>query len=331
MTLDQHPEFRDLIIITADELRIIPELVEKDYWVTRVLRALAADAVLSQQVIFKGGTSLSKGYKLIDRFSEDVDLLTTGPGFSAAPGKAARAALFQQIIDRVERETPLRRPSFDGVSQDERDFLYLKGKSNCNVRFPLLGRRIGRGSNPVDYVFLEMGFRGSPNPTETRSLNSFVGEAILGGKAGQVQNLREYTEDFSAFDFVLLHPTRTLVEKLLALHSSLLKGLEHVRTRHYSDVHSLFTRHPEMRKFLEGPDFRTLAYEAIEIGNENFKTNIDPDLNLAESPALNLKPEQVQVLERRYRGEARYYFKGQVPFREIIDVLPLIRTSLTTK
>jgi len=59
MTLDQHPDFRDLIIITSSEMRMIPELVEKDYWVTRVLRALAGDSSLEKQIIFKGGTSLN--------------------------------------------------------------------------------------------------------------------------------------------------------------------------------------------------------------------------------------------------------------------------------
>jgi hypothetical protein len=328
MTLDEHPQFRELIGITADDLNIVPELVEKDYWVTRALRAVAAEEGLNRQVIFKGGTSLSKGWKLIDRFSEDVDLLTTGPGFSAPPGKAARAAVFQRIIECVERETPLRRPETDGLNQEQRDFLYFKAKSNCNVRLPLPGRRIAIGSDPVDYIFLEMGFRGSPSPTETRSLNSLVGEAILGGEAEQTQNLSEYAEDFSAFDFVLLHPTRTLVEKLLALHSSLLERIDQVRTRHYSDVHSLFTRYQGMPEFLEGPDFRVLAREAIEIGNINFDTKVDPDLNLAESPALNLKPEQIEILERQYRGEARYYFKGQPPFGQIIKILPEIRSRL---
>src|SRR5436309_10756697 len=99
MTLDQHPDFRDLIVITSDDLGIIPELVEKDYWVTRVLRALASDSSLKKQIIFKGGTSLSKGWNLIDRFSEDVDLLTTGPEFSAPPRKAERANLFRQIVE----------------------------------------------------------------------------------------------------------------------------------------------------------------------------------------------------------------------------------------
>ena len=328
MTLDEHPQFRELIGITADDLNIVPELVEKDYWVTRVLRAVAAEEGLNKQVIFKGGTSLSKGWKLIDRFSEDVDLLATGPDFSVPPGKAARAAVFQRIIECVENNAPLVRPKTDGLSQEQRDFLYFKAKSNCNVRLPLPGRRITVGSDPIDYIFLEMGFRGSPNPTETVGINSLVGEAILQGRAGQAEGLSDYKDDFSIFDFVLLHPNRTLVEKLLALHSSLSEKIDQGRTRHYSDVHSLFTRYQGMPEFLEGPDFRVLAREAIEIGNINFGTDVDPDLNLAESPALNLKPEQIETLERQHRGEARYYFKGQLPFEQIIAVLPEIRARL---
>ena len=152
MTLDQHPDFRDLIRIAADQMRIVPELVEKDYWVTRVLRAIANDKVLSTQVIFKGGTSLSKGWNLIDRFSEDIDLLTTGPDFSEPPGRKAKSAVFTQIIECVEKQTPLKRPSLDTLLGQERDFLYFKGRSNCNIRLPLPGRSIAIQSDPADYL-----------------------------------------------------------------------------------------------------------------------------------------------------------------------------------
>jgi predicted nucleotidyltransferase component of viral defense system len=50
-----------------------PSFVEKDYWVTQVLRALHTE--YPGGFLFKGGTSLSKGYGIIERFSEDVDIL----------------------------------------------------------------------------------------------------------------------------------------------------------------------------------------------------------------------------------------------------------------
>jgi hypothetical protein len=328
MTLDQHPDFRDLIVITSEDLGIIPELGEKDYWVTRVLRALATNSSLKKQIIFKGGTSLSKGWKLIDRFSEDADLLTTGPEFSAPPGKAERANLFRQIVECVERETPLKRPSIEKLPEDEQNFLYFRGKWNCSVRLPLPGRHIARGSNPVEYVFLEMGFRGGPHPIEMVSLNSLIGEAILAGKTGDADRLSDYAEDFQPFEFVLLHPTRTFVEKLLALDASSAKGIEHVRTRHYSDICSLYNRFEGMQTFIRGPELRQLARDAIQIGNEHFGTKVDPDLNLAKSPALNLKPEQIEILERQYKAEGTYYFKGQPAFRELLDTLDSIREDL---
>ena len=173
-----------------------------------------------------------------------------------------------------------------------------------------------------------MGFRGSANPIETVKLNSFIGDAILGGKTGTPAALDDYRDDFLPFKFVLLHPNRTFVEKLLALHSSLLQGVDRVRTRHYYDVFALFTRHPDIPSFVGSPDFRTLVGEAIEIGNENFGTDMDPKFNLAESPALNLKSEQIRILENQYRGEARYYFRDQPPFTQIVEGIFEIRSRL---
>ena len=65
------PEFGDLLRIVAGDRRIAPGLIEKDYWVTHALWALHD---MGFDVWFKGGTSLSKGFGLIERFSEDLDL-----------------------------------------------------------------------------------------------------------------------------------------------------------------------------------------------------------------------------------------------------------------
>lgn len=57
----------------SDYLKITPNYVEKDYWITRSMKLLSK-SIYADSVVFKGGTSLSKGYGLIDRFSEDVDV-----------------------------------------------------------------------------------------------------------------------------------------------------------------------------------------------------------------------------------------------------------------
>ena len=70
MDLHEHPEFLGLIRDTAEMMGLPESHIEKDYWVTYSLRALS-QSPYSQRAVLKGGTSLSKGYKLIDRFSED--------------------------------------------------------------------------------------------------------------------------------------------------------------------------------------------------------------------------------------------------------------------
>src|SRR5690606_36377395 len=71
MWAHEDPEFHDLLLIVAEERGLSVALVEKDYWVTHSLWALQHAGL---DIWFKGGTSLSKGFGLIERFSEDLDL-----------------------------------------------------------------------------------------------------------------------------------------------------------------------------------------------------------------------------------------------------------------
>ena len=66
---------RDLFSESASRLGMNPAIVEKDFWVCWILKHLFAEPGLKEQMIFKGGTSLSKVFGLIDRFSEDIDLI----------------------------------------------------------------------------------------------------------------------------------------------------------------------------------------------------------------------------------------------------------------
>jgi hypothetical protein len=65
----------DIIRVTSAEVNIIEAAVEKDFWVCWALHRIFSDEELSKQLLFKGGTSLSKCYGLIERFSEDIDLI----------------------------------------------------------------------------------------------------------------------------------------------------------------------------------------------------------------------------------------------------------------
>jgi hypothetical protein len=74
--LHNHLEFPELIRIVAQQKGIDPALVEKDYWIMHCLYGLQQ---LGLTFELKGGTSLSKGYQIINRFSEDIDIRIEPP------------------------------------------------------------------------------------------------------------------------------------------------------------------------------------------------------------------------------------------------------------
>ena len=59
---------------TSEKLNLSTAIIEKDFWVCVVLRYLFSEFKYNNHIVFKGGTSLSKVYGIIDRFSEDIDL-----------------------------------------------------------------------------------------------------------------------------------------------------------------------------------------------------------------------------------------------------------------
>ena len=70
---ENQPLFAQLLNFAANTLNIRPEFIEKDYWITRALQRMSQN-VNAEKVVFKGGTSLSKAYRLTNRFSEDIDV-----------------------------------------------------------------------------------------------------------------------------------------------------------------------------------------------------------------------------------------------------------------
>ena len=74
MILEKQPELlADAIRAASEYYHIARVYIEKDYWISKILQQLSR-SVYMENTVFKGGTSLSKGYGLINRFSEDVDV-----------------------------------------------------------------------------------------------------------------------------------------------------------------------------------------------------------------------------------------------------------------
>src|SRR5688572_20580609 len=74
--LHNHESFADLLRIVGEERSIAPVLVEKDYWIMHCLHGLQQ---MGLKFELKGGTSLSKGFGIINRFSEDIDIRIDPP------------------------------------------------------------------------------------------------------------------------------------------------------------------------------------------------------------------------------------------------------------
>jgi predicted nucleotidyltransferase component of viral defense system len=87
MKLFEHPDFEQAVIQAAEHFRdrgLRPALIEKDYYVTEALRVIGT--VAGERTIFKGGTSLSKGWNLIQRFSEEDDVFINPRAYSRCCG-----------------------------------------------------------------------------------------------------------------------------------------------------------------------------------------------------------------------------------------------------
>ena len=98
LTADQRQE---LFQATATKRGLNPAIVEKDFWVCWVLKQLFTDPRLKTRLVFKGGTSLSKVFRLIDRFSEDIDLVLDWRLFGYGNGQRDPFQEFPSNTQRV--------------------------------------------------------------------------------------------------------------------------------------------------------------------------------------------------------------------------------------
>src|SRR5262245_16390882 len=137
MRLFQHPDFEQAIIRAAEHFRprgLREAIIEKDYYVTEALRIIAAAA--GDKVIFKGGTSLSKGWNLVQRFSEDCDIFLDPTAFQPPLGKNA--------IDRELKKLRQKIAEHPGLTFLERESQTIGGFGR-NDRFEYSQRFAGTG------------------------------------------------------------------------------------------------------------------------------------------------------------------------------------------
>ena len=236
--LRDEPDSLDaLVAATGDSLRIDQAFVEKDFWVIEVLRAATSPVQVTArdgnsydvETVFKGGTSLSRAYGLIERFSEDVDLLVSFPDVD--PSIRARDNTLKAIRDAVSAHLGIEfiaGPATTGLKR--------------NVRYSYPSRQ--DSTAVTQGILLEMGSRGGAHPTTQHNLRSLIADHAI-NNLGEDEHV---WDEFEAVTVSVLAPERTLLEKLALLHDAASRYPdEEARLRllkvgrHLYDVHRLLS------------------------------------------------------------------------------------------
>ena len=250
--------FQDAIRITAQQLNIPPEFIEKDYWVTYALHTIFNHEI-GKDTVFKGGTSLSKCYKLIDRFSEDIDLVVLRRTGETDSKLKSKLQAISRVVDKVLPEVRL-----DGITHKRG--MNRKTAHAYNKTFQDNYEQVR------DLIILESTWFGYYEPYTTKSIVSFVGQMIIDNK--QADLAREH--GLLPFEVLVLEPTRTLCEKIMSL-VRFSYGIEPIadlkkKIRHTYDLHQLLTQ-DALKAFLHSKAFDKMLLKVARDDVASFKNN----------------------------------------------------------
>lgn len=304
MRLYEHSDFDQAILRAAEHFLargLRPAIIEKDYYVTEALRIITGTA--GDKVIFKGGTSLSKGWNLIERFSEDIDLFLDPLAFKPAPGKQGIDRELKRLRDAIVKHPAL--TFVKAGSQTIGGF----GRSDTFA----YEQRFGGPGEVAGRVLLEAGTASGREPTADMPLRSYIAQFLM--ETGQTLG----TDDEGPFTMRLLHFRRTFVEKMFAIHSKV-ELLKHERrqiggyARHYYDLYQLAGK-AEVRAMLESPEYATIKTDYDQISRTHFARDYSyPEgMIFAKSDAIFPSGELADALEREYEEQCRMLCYGPFP------------------
>lgn len=302
MLLHTLPDFPDLLAVAGRNEKIDPGLVEKDYWIMHCLWGLQQQGFV---FALKGGTSLSKGYGLIDRFSEDIDILIHpgadlqyGPNHNKPAQVAARLAFFNGLAETID---------IPGIAEAVRDTdfddtRYYRGagiRLHYNPVHPLPG---GLKAG----ILLEAGFD-QVAPNRPRTISSWAYDLAV--KSG-VQSLT----DNRAIDVPCYEPGYTFVEKLQTIST---KYRLQQQTgdmpvnfmRHYYDVYCLLGA-DDVLNFIGTDNY--FAHKQKRFRNDDVA-------DLTKNDAFLLEDDKTRkAYASAYAATRALYYRDQIPFDDIL-------------
>jgi len=303
--LHDHKDFAALINILADEKKIEPGLIEKDYWIMHVLYGLKKQGF---EFELKGGTSLSKGHKLIHRFSEDIDIHIKPPkefGINENPNncKEHNVKKRKEFYDWLAKEIKI-----PGIISVERDIAFDEGECYRSGGIRLYYKNVVNKVDGVkEGILLEAGFD-NVTPNAPLTISSWALDRAIEAKVDITDN--------KATDIICYHPGYTLVEKLQTIstkyrneQSKGTKGINFMRQ--YYDVYCLLGS-AEVIEFID-----TAEYQEHK---ERRFPKPDYEIPMHQNEAFLLSSAEIRAdFIVRYKTTEALYYQGQPDFEELLN------------
>lgn len=247
--------FEGAIVLAAEHFKIQEIFIEKDYWVTYALHQLFHSDV-KDLIVFKGGTSLSKCYKIIERFSEDIDLVVVKSANDNGTALKKRLKEVTNIIDNSILENVIDSPN------DKK----LGTLRKISYSFPKVGVK-GVYGQVRENIVLEVSHLGNFEPNEVKPICSLIATFI------KETNNKDLITKFGLEDFEVrtLAIERTFCEKIISLvrFSYSENPLEDLssKVRHTYDLH-LLMKEPTIQDFVNSSQFDSML---LQVGIDDDK------------------------------------------------------------
>ena len=209
--------FQEVIANTAVWMNLPIAVVEKDYYVTMILKLLSGKA---DKCVFKGGTSLSKGFHVLNRFSEDIDIT-----FSEHLGEARRKKLKYNVMKQVGEELAMPISNWNKIENDK-DY-------NCYI-FQYEPLDVYVENSLFEGVKVEILLASYSFPTEKVNIDSYARQYLA---IDNKDLIGEFGLDL--FEMNLQTISRTYIDKVFALCDYYMQGKPKRYSRHLYDLYKL--------------------------------------------------------------------------------------------
>lgn len=302
--LHNHKNFPDLLRIVGQKMSIEPTLIEKDYWIMHCLYGLQR---LGMQFELKGGTSLSKGFNIIKRFSEDLDIrieppvrmkVRTGRNDNKPLHITGRKHFYDMLAKKI---------NINGIIKAERDPAFDDAKYRSG------GIRLHYHSytQPMselkDGILLEMGFD-DVTPNMPKDISSWAYD-YAADKVDIVDNRAKAVACYH-YGYTLVEKLQTISTKFRTQQKS---GSFPVNfMRHYYDVYCLLQM-PEVQAFIGTPEYKTHKKKRFRAGDNPI---------IAENEAFMLNDATTRkIYANAYMGKSKLYYQTQPEFEDIMKLI----------